>query len=82
MRPALQPAQLVVASGWFRQVQPGQVVIVVHNGLEKIKRVQLVDSERQSIFVTGDNAEQSTDSRQFGWLPLSAVVAIVVWPSI
>jgi type IV secretory pathway protease TraF len=67
-----------VVGSRFRQIKPGQVVIVRHDGLEKIKRVQAVRDGR--IFIVGDNPAVSTDSRSFGWLPTSTVRATVVWP--
>lgn len=82
MLPALKPGKLVVASAWFRRLHPGQVVIITHDGLEKIKRIEQVDMRQQRLFVAGDNPEHSTDSRHFGWLPLSVVVAIVRWPRV
>ena len=78
MTPGLPAGTVVVALRWPRKCKVGDVVILTHNGLEKIKRItQLQDGQ---IFVAGDNPAASTDSRQFGWLPLSAVKARVVWP--
>ncbi|HSW98451.1 MAG TPA: nickel-type superoxide dismutase maturation protease [Candidatus Saccharimonadales bacterium] len=77
MLPALAADRLVVARR-TRRSRPGDVVIVRHDGLEKIKRVAQVSDGQ--VFVLGDNPGHSTDSRSFGWLPQSAVVAKVVWP--
>jgi len=54
------------------------VVIIRHNGKEKIKRVHEVADDK--LFVLGDNAAASTDSRDFGWLPRETVTAKVIWP--
>jgi len=87
MTPALRPGQLVLAVrvgrswrglGRLLRVRPGQVVILRHDGLEKIKRVSRTRSGQ--VFVVGDNADASTDSRQFGWLSLDDVDAVVLWP--
>jgi type IV secretory pathway protease TraF len=78
MLPSLKPEAIVLASGWFLRPAPDQVVVVAHDGLEKVKRIQKVQGER--IFVVGDNANKSIDSRSFGWLPIQAVVARVIWP--
>jgi hypothetical protein len=107
MKPTLQPGRLVVGvrlpTAWYRLwLRPGWVVIVRHNGLDKIKRLARVerivtpngkvkgvpDSKRRAgwtagayrVYVVGDNATISTDSRQFGWLSAGAVQAIVIWP--
>jgi hypothetical protein len=106
MKPTLQPGRLVVGvrlpTAWYRLwLRPGRVVIVRHNGLDKIKRLARVeriaapvsvggvpDSKRRAgwtagaylVYVVGDNASMSTDSRQFGWLPAGAIRAVVIWP--
>lgn len=60
------------------ELREGDVVIVRHGGLEKIKRLQQINDDH--IYVTGDNQAHSTDSRSFGWLHNSAVRGRVVWP--
>ena len=79
MLPALAADRLVVARR-TRRSRPGDVVIVLHGGLEKVKRVAQVSDGQ--VFVLGDNPAHSTDSRTFGWLPQSVVIAKVMWPKI
>lgn len=55
------------------------MVIIRHDGLEKIKRIKRVDPQH-GIYVLGDNPGCSTDSRHFGWIDRDAVVGRVVWP--
>ncbi len=69
---------MLVASGWFGRLRPHDVIIIHHDGLEKVKRVHAVEGDR--LFVLGDNSPESTDSRHFGWLPLDSVQAKVIWP--
>jgi nickel-type superoxide dismutase maturation protease len=77
MLPTLRPGQLVVAVRRMR-VRQGDVVMLRHDGLEKIKRVaEMMDGR---LFVMGDNPSRSTDSRTFGWLDPAKIVARVVWP--
>lgn len=77
MLPHFRPGRIVL--GWRpRRVRPGDVVILLHDGLEKIKRVDRIEGDK--LYVVGDNATVSTDSRQFGWLPMASVKARVVWP--
>src|SRR5690349_17467489 len=76
MAPTLVHGDLVVGV-WPGRVKPGHMVVVRHDNLEKIKRVQAVRAD--GVFLVGDNAAHSTDSRDFGWLPLGAVTARVVW---
>ena len=80
MSPKLAPGQLVVASGLYKRVLPGQVYVFSHDGREKIKRVERIGNER--VFFIGDNLEYSSDSRHFGWVPLGDVVARVIWPRV
>lgn len=78
MLPALQAGTIVVALKRPARIVPGAVVIVRHEGIEKIKRVHAVDSTR--VYLIGDNLAASTDSRTFGWLHRDAVLGRVWWP--
>lgn len=77
MSPTLNEGRLVIASGLLTPKQ-GRVVIAKHRGLEKIKRVSKIQGTK--VYLTGDNSKESSDSRQFGWLPISSVIASVIWP--
>lgn len=77
MQPTLRPSQIIVATSLKRPV-PGNVILFNHNRLEKIKRLEKIDGNK--MFVIGDNPAQSTDSRQFGALPMTAITAVVIWP--
>jgi nickel-type superoxide dismutase maturation protease len=78
MMPTLRPGTIVIAHARPKCIAPGDVVVVRHDGLDKIKRVKQI-SER-GLFVVGDNPRLSTDSRDFGWLDHSAVAGKVWWP--
>ena len=79
MAPTLFPGAVVlgVRPGKLR---PGDVVVVHHDHLDKIKRVKEIRAGQ--IFLTGDNFLHSTDSRDFGWLDFGAVLAKVIWPRV
>jgi len=79
MAPALKAGQLVVGRQ-TRDLKPGDVVIVSHNGQEKIKRIE--KQQGDLIYLLGDNASASTDSRDFGWLSAKHIIAKVVWPKL
>jgi len=79
MSPMLVPGNVVLGV-WPRRIAAGDVVIVRHGGLDKIKRV--ANLRQNEIFLTGDNYLQSTDSRDFGWLEHTTIVAKVVWPKV
>jgi nickel-type superoxide dismutase maturation protease len=79
MMPALGAGNLVVGVASTRP-KPNDVVIVLHNQLEKVKRVSGMRSNE--VFLVGDNESASTDSRQFGWVSSKSVMAKVVWPRV
>lgn len=79
MLPTLRPGRLVLVTTRGLP-QEGDVVVVRHGGLEKIKRIERMHEGR--LYLTGDNQAHSTDSRTFGWLDLSAVCGRVIWPRI
>jgi len=80
MLPTLRPNQIILVTGRSKFIVPGDVVVIKHGGLEKVKRVMMVANNR--LFVIGDNQAESTDSRTFGWVYMSAVRGRVVWPRI
>jgi phage repressor protein C with HTH and peptisase S24 domain len=79
MAPTLRAGQVIVGQQ-TRKLRPGDVVIVLHNGLEKVKRIAKQQSD--FVYLLGDNAAISTDSRDFGWVPTETIIAKVVWPKL
>lgn len=79
MEPTLLARQIVIGRR-TQKFQTGDVVILSHDGLEKIKRV----NKRQGdiVYLLGDNRRASTDSRSFGWVKVTNIVAKVVWPKV
>lgn len=62
------------------RVKKGDVVVIErpeYPGIYYIKRITDVRQESFQIFVSSDNPE-GTDSRQWGWLPVSSVQAKVI----
>ncbi len=80
MAPKLRPGQLIVATALYRKLRPGQVVIVEQANKQMVKRIERIEEDR--LFVIGDNLPASIDSRQFGWLDQSAVIARVFRPNL
>jgi len=75
MLPAFTHGKIVFA--WrFRRPQVGDVVIAKHHHIELIKRVSELQDDK--VYLLGDHADASTDSRQFGWLPSGSIVAVVI----
>jgi len=79
MLPSLEAGQVVIGRQ-TNDLQVGDVVIVSHDGLEKIKRIERTSGDL--LYLLGDNPARSTDSRQFGWVQAHAIVAKVVWPKL
>jgi signal peptidase I len=79
MAPSLLPGdRLLVESHTYRDRAPrlGEVVLAADPRKperELIKRVAAVDKGTASAELRGDDADASTDSREFGAVPLSAI---------
>jgi hypothetical protein len=75
MQPALPPGTIVLGVRWLRP-RPGNIVIARVNDREIIKRV--ADIGARGVYVLGDNAAHSTDSRSFGWLPSDSIKSVII----
>jgi len=89
MAPSLQPGdRLVVESRSFlgRAPRPGEVVLAAdprEPGRELIKRIAAISEAGDTADLRGDAPDESTDSREFGSVPLSAIrwrAALRYWP--
>lgn len=82
MTPTLQPHQEVLINprAYRRALPvPGEIVVVPHPhqaNLLIVKRILFVESDGR-CYLQGDNANESTDSRQFGLVPLSQIAGKV-----
>lgn len=65
-----------MATKRIKQLRPGDIVIFMHDGLEKIKQIQQIQGDK--LYVRGLNTLHSTDSRHFGWIDKDAVIARVL----
>jgi SOS-response transcriptional repressor LexA len=67
MEPTYYEKQLVVF--WpAKKYKSGDIVMASVEGREVIKRISATSTD--SVYLLGDNAEQSTDSRNHGSVPL------------
>ena len=79
MLPALRPGDWVLAVRRPSRVRTGDIVVVDHPdrpGFRLVKRVARREGSR--LVLEGDNPTASVDSRSFGSLPASAVLARLV----
>ncbi len=82
MEPALHSGDYVVVNRWaYRHREPEAGDIIVLRNPEAptqylVKRVMSADP-MTGVFVLGDNAAHSRDSRQFGMVPMHLVVGKV-----
>jgi nickel-type superoxide dismutase maturation protease len=90
MAPSLLPGdRLLVESRTYhlRSPRPGEVVLATDPRMperELIKRVAAIDDENGAAELRGDAPAASTDSREFGAVPLSAIrwrAAYRYWPA-
>ena len=78
MLPTLPPETLIWGFKWYNRLKVGDIVVFLHDGKEKIKRINEIIGD--DLELLGDNSNGSSDSRQFGNVPSSEVIAKVVWP--
>jgi len=84
MSPALLPGDFIMVDRMAyrgRMPRPGEIVLAPDPRQRErllVKRVERVDIHG-SVWLLGDNSEESTDSRQFGAVPREDVVGRVRW---
>ncbi len=78
MQPTLSPDQYVLVDVNPPSIHEDDIVVCLHPETEilMIKRVVMIEQGR--FFVQGDNQEESTDSRHFGWLTKENIRGLVV----
>jgi len=81
MMPVLRPGMIVVARVQRQGYESGDIVVFMHDGIEKIKRIDGVRGSpgAEEMFVKGDNLPSSTDSHSFGWLPAQLIRGKIIW---
>lgn len=81
MFPTLKPGQDVLVFHWayiFTEPKKGDIVVIKKNDTAIVKRIGQITSDR-NIFVQGDNADESTDSRSFGPIDKSEIIGKVIF---
>lgn len=80
MSPTFRPGDIVIVWRAWPRYMVGDIVMVRHNGREKIKRLHDHDKQHAQVYLLGDNPAHSTDSRSFGWLDQQTLMGKVIWP--
>lgn len=79
MLPTLKSGQNILVFNWayfFFKPKIGDIVVILKDGKDMVKRIQKCDGCQ--VFVQGDNAKESTDSRSFGLIDKSEIVGKVM----
>ncbi|MEK6963216.1 MAG: nickel-type superoxide dismutase maturation protease [Nanoarchaeota archaeon] len=82
MEPAYSEGDYLIVNRiafYFRKPKKGEAVLLEdpRTGKVILKRIQAV--KKQRYYVLGDNKNQSTDSRAFGWVPSEKILGNVLW---
>ena len=80
MLPTLKPGTSVISFNWYYHIFPlksDELVVALVNNTMVVKRIKKV-GEKDKIWIEGDNKNESTDSREFGWIPKSNLVGKVI----
>lgn len=77
MLPNLRPGKLVIAKKTFN-FSIGDIVIFNYGQIDMIKRIH--DLKDGKVYLLGDNQEESTDSRHWGWIDQSKIFGKLIWP--
>ena len=81
MQPTLEPGDRVLVRRLGRKPKPsrGSVVVTWHPQQSKLRLIKRLKSvEETGIWLLGDNPAESTDSRQWGAVPMKLLIGEVV----
>lgn len=81
MVPVLPPGTRVIGWAWTTSFHGGDVVIFEHEGKEMMRRIKEVLGDG-SLYLVGEHPETSQDSRHFGAIDPSHILAKVIWPDV
>lgn len=79
MLPTLHDRQIVLGTSMLKP-KTGSVIVFSHDKLEKIKRLE--SSQENYLYVVGDNADKSVDSRSFGKIKSMDYLGRVILPKL
>jgi phage repressor protein C with HTH and peptisase S24 domain len=79
MLPTLHDRQIILGTSILKP-KTGRIIVFNHDKLEKIKRLKSL--EDNNLYVVGDNADKSVDSRCFGKIQLKDYLGRVIFPKV
>ncbi len=79
MKPSYTDGQIILVSQ-SRDFQVGDVVVAYADNREVLKRIAKVDKLHGQVYLLGDNSKKSKDSRSFGKISDTKILAKVIWP--
>ncbi len=77
MAPTFSPNEKLLMTKWLGTIEVGEVIVFKKEDEILIKRVTVASSEY--VFVMGDNLDNSTDSRSFGFIPISSIIGRILF---
>lgn len=78
MIPTFLDGDYVLVWVWFGKLKKDDIVVARNKkGLIIIKRIQSIENEK--YFLVGDNAKESTDSRDFGFVTKKDILGKVLF---
>lgn len=75
MSPTILHGSIII--GFEKKPKVDDIVAARVDGRDIVKRVREVSDRR--IFLIGDNEKASTDSKTYGYLPISSVLGVVAF---
>lgn len=77
MEPSIRDGAYLILNCWHSTLRVGEVVVARSpDGTTVVKRIAKIGG--RSLFLVGDNAQKSIDSRKFGWIGREKVVGKVM----
>lgn len=79
MEPTFKESDVLIISKnayWFSDPSKGDVITFNKNGKALVKRIKKIEND--SLFVLGDNIDNSIDSRNFGNISKDSVIGKVI----
>lgn len=79
MEPTIhQGEKVLVAKQWLFPITPESIVILHHPQSRRVLLKRVKEIKGKKVFVIGDNMQESTDSRDFGWIEKRNIMGKVI----